>query len=236
MRFAVLVFPGTWSDADWQHVLRDVMGQEADLVWHREDDLSAYDAIIVPGGFSYGDYLRTGAIARFSPVMDAVKREAEKGKLVLGSCNGFQILCEAGLLPGALMRNDSTQFRCQQAYLRVETANTPFTSEVEAGRVLDIPISHGEGNYYADAATLERLNAEDRVVFRYATAEGEASTDANPNGSLENIAGIVNEGRNVLGLMPHPERAGEALLGGTDGLVLIRSMLAALQEGAAAAR
>jgi phosphoribosylformylglycinamidine synthase len=236
MRFAVLVFPGTWSDRDWVHLLKDVMGQEADLVWHRESDLSSYDAIVVPGGFSYGDYLRTGAIARFSPVMDAVKREAERGKLVIGSCNGFQILCEAGLLPGALMRNDSTQFRCQQAYLRVETSNTPFTSEVEAGKVLDIPISHGEGNYYADADTLARLNAEDRVVFRYATADGETTPDANPNGSLENIAGIVNERRNICGLMPHPERAGEALLGGADGLVIVRSMLAALQEGAAAAR
>jgi phosphoribosylformylglycinamidine synthase len=236
MRFAVLVFPGTWSDRDWVHVLADVMGHEADLVWHREDDLSGYDAIVVPGGFSYGDYLRTGAIARFSPVMDAVKREAEKGKLVIGSCNGFQILCEAGLLPGALMRNDSTQFRCQQAYLRVETSNTPFTSEVEAGRVLDIPISHGEGNYYADADTLARLNAEDRIVFRYATEKGDVSPDANPNGSLENIAGVINEARNVLGLMPHPERAGEALLGGTDGLVIVRSMLSALQEGAIAAR
>ena len=236
MRFAVLVFPGTWSDHDWQHLLRDVMGHEAELVWHRESDLSGFDAIVVPGGFSYGDYLRTGAIARFSPVMDAVKREADRGKLVIGSCNGFQILCEAGLLPGALMRNDSTQFRCQQAFIRVETANTPFTSEVEAGRLLDIPISHGEGNYYADPVTLDRLNAEDRVVFRYATAEGETSAEANPNGSLETIAGIINEVRNVLGLMPHPERAGEGLLGSEDGLVIVRSMLAALQEGAAAAR
>jgi phosphoribosylformylglycinamidine synthase len=236
MRFAVLVFPGTWSDHDWQHVLRDVMGHQADLVWHRDNDLSAFDAIVVPGGFSYGDYLRTGAIARFSPVMDAVRREADRGKLVIGSCNGFQILCEAGLLPGALMRNDSTQFRCQQAYLRVETSNTPFTSEVEAGAVLDIPISHGEGNYYADADTLARLNAEDRVVFRYATSDGEVTAEANPNGSLENIAGIINEGRNVLGMMPHPERAGEALLGGEDGLIIIRSMLAALQHGAALAR
>jgi len=236
MRFAVLVFPGTWSDHDWQHVLRDVMGHEAELVWHRESDLSSYDAIVLAGGFSYGDYLRTGAIARFSPVMDAVKREAEKGKLVIGSCNGFQILCEAGLLPGALMRNDSTQFRCQQSYLRVETSNTPFTSEVEAGKVLDIPISHGEGNYYADAETLARLNAEDRIVFRYATADGDVTADVNPNGSLENIAGVINEGRNVLGLMPHPERAGEALLGGEDGLVIVRSMLAAMQGGVASVR
>lgn len=236
MRFAILVFPGTWSDRDWLYLLQDVMGQDAELVWHREDDLSRFDAIVVPGGFSYGDYLRTGAIARFSPVMDAVKREAERGKLVIGSCNGFQILCEAGLLPGALMRNDSTQFRCQQAYLRVETSNTPFTREVESGKVLDIPISHGEGNYYADAETLARLNEEDRVVFRYATAEGEITPEANPNGSLENIAGIINEGRNVLGMMPHPERAGEALLGGQDGLVIVRSMLAALSEGAVTLR
>ena len=201
-----------------------------------EDDLSSYDAIVLAGGFSYGDYLRTGAIARFSPVMDAVKREADRGKLVIGSCNGFQILCEAGLLPGALMRNDSTQFRCQPAYLRVETANTPFTNEVEAGKVLEMPISHGEGNYYADAETLTRLNAEDRVVLRYSTADGEITSEVNPNGAVENIAGIINEGRNVFGLMPHPERAGEALVGGTDGLVIVRSMLAAMQERAAAAR
>lgn len=236
MRFAVLVFPGTWSDHDWQYLLRDVMGHEADLVWHREDDLSKYDAIVLAGGFSYGDHLRTGAIARFSPVMGAVKREADRGKLVIGSCNGFQILCEAGLLPGVLMRNESTQFRCQPAFLRVETSNTPFTSEVEAGKVLQIPISHGEGNYYADAETLARLNAEDRVVMRYATVDGEITDEVNPNGAVENIAGIVNERRNVFGLMPHPERAGEALLGGTDGLVIIRSMLSAMEQSAAVAR
>jgi phosphoribosylformylglycinamidine synthase len=236
MRFAVLVFPGTWSDRDWQYVLHDVMGHEADLVWHREDDLSSYDAIVLAGGFSYGDHLRTGAIARFSPVMTAVKREAERGKLVIGSCNGFQILCEAGLLPGVLMRNASTEFRCQPTYLRVETSNTPFTSEVEAGKVLQLPISHGDGNYYADAATLAQLNAEDRVVLRYATPEGDVTAAANPNGALENIAGIVNEGRNIFGLMPHPERACEAILGGTDGLVIIRSMLSAMQQGLAAAR
>ncbi len=236
MRFAVLVFPGTWSDHDWQYLLRDVMGHGADLVWHREDDLSKYDAIVLAGGFSYGDHLRTGAIARFSPVMGAVKREADRGKLVIGSCNGFQILCEAGLLPGVLMRNESTQFRCQPAFLRVETSNTPFTSEVEAGKVLQIPISHGEGNYYADAETLARLNAEDRVVMRYATVDGEITDEVNPNGAVENIAGIVNERRNVFGLMPHPERAGEALLGGTDGLVIIRSMLSAMEQSAAVAR
>ena len=229
MRFAVLVFPGTWSDRDWLHVLTNVLGQDADLVWHREDDLSRYDAIVLPGGFSYGDYLRCGAIARFSPVMEAVKREAARGKLVLGSCNGFQILCEAGLLPGALMRNDSTQFRCQDVHLRVESTNTPFTNAAARGDVLRIPIAHGEGNYYADEATLARLNAEDRVVLRYCTPEGETTPDANPNGSLQNIAGIVNEERNVFGLMPHPERVSEALMGGTDGLVILRSMLAAAQ-------
>ena len=225
MRFAVLVFPGTWSDRDWHHVLTNVLGEQADLVWHRERDLSAYDAIVLPGGFSYGDYLRCGAIARFSPVMEAVRREAARGKLVIGSCNGFQVLCEAGLLPGVLTRNVSTQFRCQDVYLRVETARTPFTSACEVGDVLRMPIAHGEGNYYADAETLARLNAEDRVVLRYCTPSGEVTPEANPNGALESIAGIVNEGRNVFGLMPHPERCSEALLGGTDGLLVLRSMV-----------
>ncbi len=236
MRFAVLVFPGTWSDHDCQYALRDILHHEADLIWHREDDLSSYDAIVLPGGFSYGDYLRCGAIARFSPVMGAVRREAERGKLVIGICNGFQILCESGLLPGALMRNDSTQFRCQDVYLRVETRETPFTGESARGDILRIPISHGEGNYFADPDTLTRLNAEDRVVFRYCTREGDVSPAANPNGSLENIAGIVNEGRNVLGMMPHPERASEALMGGVDGLAIWRSMIAAAQGVGAGAR
>jgi phosphoribosylformylglycinamidine synthase len=227
MRFAVLVFPGTWSDTDMQHVLRGVMHQEADLVWHRETDLSRYDAIVVPGGFSYGDYLRCGAIARFSPVMEAVKREAERGKLVFGSCNGFQILCEAGLLPGVLMRNDVMQFRCQPVHLRVETANTPFTSAALTGDVLEMPVSHGEGNYYVDEVTLARLKTEDRIVFRYCDAKGNTTPESNPNGSLENIAGVLNEGRNVLGMMPHPERASEALLGGTDGLLIWASMMRA---------
>jgi phosphoribosylformylglycinamidine synthase len=228
MRFAVLVFPGTWSDKDCHHVLKNVLKQDSELVWHRETDLSAYDAIIVPGGFSYGDYLRCGAIARFSPVMEAVKREAERGKLVLGSCNGFQILCEAGLLPGALMRNASTQFRCQPQHLRVETARTPFTSAGTAGDVVMMPVSHGEGNYYVDKETLLRLEGEDRVVFRYCDEGGNVTPEANPNGSLANIAGVVNEGRNVLGMMPHPERASEALMGGTDGLLVWTSMLRAM--------
>jgi phosphoribosylformylglycinamidine synthase len=228
MRFAVLVFPGTWSDRDCHYALTQRMHQEADLVWHRESDLSRYDAIVLPGGFSYGDYLRCGAIARFSPVMEAVKREAERGKLVFGSCNGFQVLCEAGLLPGVLMRNASSQFRCEDAYLRVETSATPFTAVAKRGDVLKMPISHGEGNYYADGETLARLNAEDRVVFRYSTPSGEVTADANPNGSAENIAGVLNETRNVLGMMPHPERASEALLGGEDGLVIWQSMIESL--------
>jgi phosphoribosylformylglycinamidine synthase subunit PurQ / glutaminase len=228
MRFAVLVFPGTWSDKDCHHVLKDVLKQDSELVWHRETDLSAYDAIVVPGGFSYGDYLRCGAIARFSPVMEAVRREAERGKLVLGSCNGFQILCEAGLLPGALMRNASTQFRCQPQHLRVETVRTPFTNAATAGDVVMMPVSHGEGNYYVDQETLARLEAEDRVVFRYCDEGANTTAEANPNGSLANIAGVVNEGRNVLGMMPHPERASEALLGGTDGLLVWTSMLRAM--------
>jgi phosphoribosylformylglycinamidine synthase I len=228
MRFAVLVFPGTWSDKDCQHVLKNVLKQDSELVWHRETDLSAYDAIVVPGGFSYGDYLRCGAIARFSPVMEAVKREAERGKLVLGSCNGFQILCEAGLLPGALMRNASTQFRCQPQHLRVETARTPFTNSATSGDVVMMPVSHGEGNYFVDQETLLRLDAEDRIVFRYCDEGGNTTAEANPNGSLANIAGVVNEGRNVLGLMPHPERASEAILGGTDGLLVWTSMLRAM--------
>jgi phosphoribosylformylglycinamidine synthase I len=228
MRFAVLVFPGTWSDKDCHHVLKNVLKQDSQLVWHRETDLSDYDAIVVPGGFSYGDYLRCGAIARFSPVMEAVKREAERGKLVLGSCNGFQILCEAGLLPGALMRNAGMQFRCQPQHLRVETASTPFTNAATPGEVVMMPVSHGEGNYYVDQETLARLEAEDRVVFRYCDAAGNTTAEANPNGSLANIAGIVNESRNVLGMMPHPERASEALLGGTDGLLVWTSMLRAM--------
>ncbi|MCH8025152.1 MAG: phosphoribosylformylglycinamidine synthase subunit PurQ [Chloroflexi bacterium] len=225
MRFAVVVFPGTWSDHDCQYVLRDVLGQEADLVWHREADLSNYDCIVLPGGFSYGDYLRCGAIARFSPVMAAVARHAEAGRPVIGICNGFQILCEAGLLPGVLRRNESLQFRCEDVYLRADNAQTPFTNLCQPGQVLRIPISHGEGSYYAGESTLDELESSDRVAFRYCTAGGEATADANPNGSVRNIAGIVNEQGNVLGMMPHPERAGEALMGGTDGLLLWRSVI-----------
>ena len=225
MRFAVVVFPGTWSDHDTHYALSAVLGQEADLVWHREGDLSRYDVVVLPGGFSYGDYLRTGAIARFSPVMEAVAAHAEAGKPVIGICNGFQILCEAHLLPGALMRNDSLQYRCLWVHLRVENAETPFTVACRPGQVLRIPISHGEGRYVADEATLGALESAGRVVFRYCDAAGEVTPEANPNGSVSNIAGIVNESGNVLGMMPHPERACEPLMGGEDGLALWLSVL-----------
>ena len=236
MRTAVIVFPGTWSDHDCQHVLTEVLGQEADLVWHTATDLSKYDLAILPGGFSYGDYLRTGAIARFSPVMEAVAEMAAKGRLVLGICNGFQILCEAGLLPGALLRNEHLQYRCQWVHVRVENVETPFTKLCAPGQVLRIPISHGEGRYYADAETLRELEETGRVLFRYCTPEGEEAPEANPNGSLHNIAGIVNREGNVLGMMPHPERCCEELMGGTDGLVIFRSMLAWVREQSVGAR
>ena len=225
MNFAVLVFPGTWSERDCQYVLAHELGQRADLVWHRDSNIDDYDAVVIPGGFSYGDHLRTGAIARFSPVMESVVRHAGAGKPVIGICNGFQILCESHLLPGALMRNDSLEFRCMPTYLRIENGDTMFTRAGREGQVLMVPISHGEGNYYADAETIARLEAERRVVFRYVTPEGEATRGANPNGSVNNIAGIINERGNVLGMMPHPERTGEALMGGTDGLVIFRSMI-----------
>jgi phosphoribosylformylglycinamidine synthase len=225
MRFAVLVFPGTWSDKDWQYVLEHQLGQTADLVWHRESNLDAYDAVVIPGGFSYGDHLRCGAIARFSPVMEAVVRHVEAGKPVIGSCNGFQILCESHLLPGVLMRNDSLQFRCVPTYVRIENARTIFTSSGREGQVLMVPIAHGEGNYQADPETIARLEAERRVVFRYVTPDGDATPEGNPNGSLNNIAGIINERGNVLGMMPHPERSADPLLGGADGLVIFRSMI-----------
>ena len=225
MRFAVVVFPGTWSDHDSQYALRDVMGHEADLVWHRESDLSSYDAIVLPGGFSYGDYLRAGAIARFSPVMQAVVCEAEAGKPVIGVCNGFQVLCEAHLLPGALMRNEHLQYRCEWVHLRAENTTSAWSAACEPGQVLRIPISHGDGRYFADKATLDGLERSGRVAFRYCTADGQVTADANPNGSERNIAGIVNERGNVLGMMPHPERAVEALMGGEDGLVIWKSVL-----------
>ncbi len=227
MRFAVVVFPGTWSDHDCHHAITDVMGQEAELVWHRESDLSRFDAIVLPGGFSYGDYLRCGAIARFSPVMEAVAREAEHGKLVIGICNGFQVLCESHLLPGALLRNEDLEFHCEWVNLRTETTDSPFTTAMRPGQVLRVPISHGEGRYYADEATLAELDADDRVAFRYCEPDGTVTPDSNPNGSLQNIAGILNKRRNVLGMMPHPERSMEVAMGGADGVWIWKSMLEA---------
>jgi phosphoribosylformylglycinamidine synthase I len=224
LRFAVVVFPGTWSDHDTHYSLTAGLGQEADLVWHRETDLSRYDVVVLPGGFSYGDYLRAGAIARFSPVMEAVAAHAEAGKPLIGICNGFQVLCEAHLLPGALMRNQSLQYRCLWVNLRVENADTPFTQACKPGDVLRMPISHGEGRYLADDEALATLESSGRVVFRYCTPEGEVTDEANPNGSANNIAGIVSERGNVLGMMPHPERACEPLMGGEDGLALWLSL------------
>jgi phosphoribosylformylglycinamidine synthase len=226
-RFGVIVFPGTWSDQDCHYALGGVLGQEVRYIWHKESDLSGYDCIVLPGGFSYGDYLRPGAIARFSPVMEALERFAREGGLVLGICNGFQVLCEAGLLPGALIRNNHLQYRCQWTYLRVENTFSPFTSACYKGQLLRIPISHYEGSYFADEETLRQLEQNNQIAFRYATAQGEITADANPNGSLNNIAGIINKAGNVLGMMPHPERCCEAILGGVDGRLIFESLLSA---------
>ncbi len=224
MRFGIVVFPGTWSERDCQHALSTVLGQPSDYVWHGDRDISRFDAIVLPGGFSYGDYLRCGAIARFSPVMESVMKFAAAGKPVIGICNGFQILCEAGLLPGVLMRNDHLEFRCSWTDLRVESANSPFSHLAQPGQLLRMPISHGEGNYQADAETIATLERTGRVLFRYCDAEGRVTGAANPNGATNSIAGIVNERGNVLGMMPHPERACEALLGSTDGNMIFQSM------------
>ncbi|MDB6018074.1 MAG: Phosphoribosylformylglycinamidine synthase subunit PurQ [Pedosphaera sp.] len=230
MNFAVLQFPASNCDQDAVHVLRNVLGHSARLLWHKETSLGNADAVIVPGGFSYGDYLRTGAIARFSPVMQAVQAFAAKGGPVLGICNGFQILCEAGLLPGALIRNRSLQFRCEHVFVKAATANSPFTSQIPDGKVLRIPIAHGEGCYFADAETIARLKAQNQILWQYADAQGELTDVANPNGSVENIAGICNESRNVAGLMPHPERASEGLLGSADGRLIFESLIHALES------
>jgi phosphoribosylformylglycinamidine synthase I len=225
MRWAVLQFPASNCDQDAVHVLRNVLGQEVDYVWHKESSLKGADAVIVPGGFSYGDYLRCGAIARFSPVMAAVKEAAAQGKPVLGICNGFQILCEAGLLPGVLVRNTSLHFRCETVTVRVEQAGGRFTHDYRAGQVLRLPIAHGEGHYVADEKTLDDLFANKQVLFTYSNAEGHVTPESNPNGSQRNIAGITNKAGNVLGLMPHPERASEKILGSDDGLGLFTSIL-----------
>jgi phosphoribosylformylglycinamidine synthase I len=228
VKFGVIVFPGSNCDHDAYHVISKHVGQPVDFIWHRDTDLTSYDAVIIPGGFSYGDYLRAGALASFSPVMASVKEFAERGRLVLGICNGFQILCEAGLLPGALIRNRDLHFVCRHVGTRVETTETPFTHGLRAGEVLSLPVAHGEGNYVCDDATLEELKREDRIVFRYADPEGRLTDEANPNGSRESIAGICSRGRNVLGMMPHPERACEDLLGSPDGRDIFRSLAATL--------
>ena len=220
MKFGVVIFPGSNCDHDCYYAVHAVIGKPVEFIWHQDTSLKGFDAVILPGGFSYGDYLRTGALAKFSPVMQSVKEFADKGGLVIGICNGFQILTESGLLPGALMRNVTRQYICKFLDISAESTNSPFTNQMTKGKVLRIPIGHGDGNYFADPETLKRLNAEDRVAFRY---HGE-----NPNGSLENIAGILNEGRNVLGMMPHPDRSSEAILGSTDGKLIFESMVNAL--------
>jgi len=233
MKFAIVVFPGSNCDHDAYHAVKHVLGQQAEWVWHRDTDLRGADAVILPGGFSYGDYLRTGAIARFSPVMARVAEFAAAGGPVLGICNGFQVLLEVGLLPGAMLRNKGLKFICQHVYLRVEQTDTPFTRGARRGQVLKIPVAHGEGNYYAEPETLQRIEANRQVVFRYCDPNGTVGEDWNPNGSVASIAGICNERRNVVGLMPHPERACERALGSADGLVILESVVAALETMAA---
>jgi phosphoribosylformylglycinamidine synthase len=230
MKFGVVVFPGSNCDHDTYHVISKVIGQPVDFIWHKESDISRFDAIILPGGFSYGDYLRTGAIARFSPIMNSVVEFANEGGLVMGICNGFQILCEAGLLPGVLLRNRDLKFVCEHVNIRVEQTDTPFTLTCTEGQVLSLPVAHGDGNYFCDQETLAELESEGRVVFRYCDAAGNITDESNPNGSLHNIAGICNRERNVLGLMPHPERASEDLLNSHDGRIIFRSLAVAVGE------
>jgi len=228
MKFGIIIFPGTWSDRDCYYSLNDILKQKVSYIWHKETDLSEYDCVVLPGGFSYGDYLRPGAIARFSPIMTPLERFASQGKLVIGICNGFQILCESGLLPGVLLRNVHLEYRCQWTYLKVENSSTAFTSRCQNGQALKIPISHYEGRYYADDATLAELEADKRVIFRYSTPTGQVTASANPNGSLRNIAGIINKRGNVLGMMPHPERSCEPLLGSVDGNKIWESIIAGI--------
>jgi phosphoribosylformylglycinamidine synthase subunit PurQ / glutaminase len=236
MKFGVVQFPGSNCDDDAYHAVESVVGQPVEFIWHQSAEVSGFDAIILPGGFAFGDYLRTGAIARFSPVMRAVDRFARSGGLVLGICNGFQILLEAGLLPGAMTRNKGLRFLCRQVHVRVENTNTPFTSAARQGQVLQIPIAHMEGNYFCDRETLGELERNGQIIFRYVTPEGQTAgsgdSSANPNGSLAAIAGICNRERNVLGLMPHPERAVESPLGSADGMVIFRSLVASLSRQA----
>jgi phosphoribosylformylglycinamidine synthase len=230
MRFGVVIFPGTWSDMDFHHVVSEVLHQPVEYLWHRDTDLSRFDCLILPGGFSYGDYLRAGAIAGRSPIMGALPEFVARGGLVLGSCNGFQILCEAGLLPGTLVRNECLQFRCQWTHVRVEQSDSPFTRGLRLGQVLRMPIAHGEGRYHADAETLRVLKEQNQIVFRYVTETGDVTAAANPNGSVWNIGGVCNEDGTVVGLMPHPERAAEVSVGSTDGVLLFHSLLGSLVE------
>lgn len=228
MNFGVVVFPGSNCDRDCLYVLSDVLGQSVNAVWHQENSLEGIDAIILPGGFSYGDYLRPGAIARFSPIMDSIKTFADQGGLVLGICNGFQVLLEVGLLPGAMLRNRFLNFFCDDVYVKVENTSTAFTGKYASGQILQLPVAHAEGNYYTDAVTLSSLKANAQVVFRYCSPAGDSVSEWNPNGSLDNIAGIKNAAGNVLGLMPHPERSAETILGHEDGKLLFVSMVDAL--------
>ena len=223
-KFGVLVFPGTWSEGDWLYALSEVMGLNAEYVFHKQTNLHEFDCLVSPGGFSYGDYLRPGAIARFSPVMGSLIKFANAGGPVVGSCNGFQVLCEAGLLPGALIRNKSLEFRCQSQNLRVANNNSPFTSELDIDEILSLPISHGDGNYFVDEQTLAQMESNGQIACQYCNSDGEITDESNPNGSVSNIAGVTNESGNVLGLMPHPERVVEQILGGTDGLKLLASI------------
>jgi phosphoribosylformylglycinamidine synthase len=235
MNFAVLQFPASNCDQDALHVVKNVLGHSARLLWHKENSLAGFDAVIIPGGFSYGDYLRTGAIARFSPIMGAVQTFAAQGGPVLGICNGFQILCEAGLLPGALIRNRSLQFRCEHIFIKTVARDTPFSNLIPESKIMRVPIAHGEGCYFADETTLQQLNAGRQILWQYVNAAGEQTDLANPNGSLQNIAGICNAARNVAGLMPHPERASEPLLGSADGRVIFESLVSWLQSKTAKA-
>ena len=232
MTFSVVVFPGSNCDEDAYHAAKDVLGEHAEYIWHKDTDLKGADVVILPGGFAHGDYLRTGAMARFSPIMRAVQAFADRGGPVLGICNGFQILLEAGLLPGAMLRNSGLKFHCGQVHLRVEQIDTPFTSACRQGQVLQLPIAHGEGNYFAEPDVLARLERNRQVIFRYTDAAGRTSGDANPNGSAAAIAGLCNEARNVVGLMPHPERACESILGSADGLVIFESVVQSIKSGA----
>jgi len=225
VRFGIVVFPGSNCDHDAYHAAETVLAQEARYIWHEDTSVGDVDVVIVPGGFSYGDYLRSGAVARFSPIMQDVVRFANDGGFVFGICNGFQILCEAGLLPGTLLRNESLRFVCKHVALRTENADTPFTNTLRPGQLLSVPVSHGEGRYYADTGVLDRLEANDQVLFRYCTPDGTVANEANPNGSVENIAGIINGSGNVCGLMPHPERCVEDVVGGEDGRLVFESLV-----------